>query len=96
MDADSMKRARLEELVKAVEDSVYDSRAVRDALLAVEIETMRHFTRLRDAVQEIYYAAHWAPDRAVDDEDGLWERLRDAAGFKPGLAPSNSSQKQGK
>jgi hypothetical protein len=37
------------------------------------------------AVHDIYYAACWTPDR-----DGLWKRLRDAAGFPPGYSPGTT------
>lgn len=40
-------------------------------------------SELRDAVEALYFAAHWSPDRPVD-EKSLWERVRDAAGIKPG------------
>lgn len=38
---------------------------------------------LRDAVEALYFAAHWSPDRPVDAA-GLWTRVRDAAGIAPG------------
>ena len=41
---------------------------------------------LLDAIRELYYAAHWTPDRPVD-ADRLWAAVRDAAGFTPGNAP---------
>ena len=41
---------------------------------------------LKDAVRRLYYAAHWTPDRDVDERQ-LWEDVRDAAGFEPGHAP---------
>jgi hypothetical protein len=44
-------------------------------LLAVELASKR-----------IYYAAHWVADRSVD-EKGLWEGLRDAAGWEHGNSP---------
>lgn len=46
------------------------------------------FARLRAAVSAIYYAAHWSPDRHVDNESALWAELRDAAGLEPGNAPT--------
>ena len=42
--------------------------------------------RLRKAVSDVYYAAHWTPDRPCD-AGRLWTDLRDAAGLKPGNAP---------
>ena len=44
------------------------------------------FERLREAVKELYYAAHWTPDRECDDA-ALWTAVRDAAGLEPGGAP---------
>jgi hypothetical protein len=43
--------------------------------------------RLRKAVSEVYYAAHWTPDRPCDAVK-LWTDLRDAAGLTPGNAPA--------
>lgn len=42
---------------------------------------------LQGAIHRLYYAAHWTPDRDVDARK-LWEDVRDAAGFRPGHAPS--------
>jgi len=42
--------------------------------------------RRDEAVRNLYYAAHWTPDRPVDSIK-LWEDLRDAFGFTPGHAP---------
>jgi len=44
------------------------------------------FPNLREVVKNLYYAAHWTPDRPVD-EAKLWTDIRDAAGFKPGGSP---------
>jgi hypothetical protein len=41
---------------------------------------------LRNAVKNLYYSAHWTPDRPVDAEK-LWADVRDAAGFVPGNSP---------
>lgn len=38
---------------------------------------------LRAAVEELYFAAYWAPDRPVDS-DALWTKVRGAAGITPG------------
>jgi hypothetical protein len=46
----------------------------------------RDLARLIGAVHMIYYAAHWTPDREVEEADKLWSNLRDAAGFTPGLS----------
>lgn len=46
-------------------------------------ETGSDDTRLRDAVLDLYYAAHWTADRPCD-ADALWRSVRDAAGFEPG------------
>lgn len=43
------------------------------------------FTRLRDAVWEVYYIAHWrTTELTLERQDQLWKKLRDAAGFNPG------------
>lgn len=42
------------------------------------------YLRLLDAVDAIYHAAYWHPDRVVKNEIQLWEELRDAAGITPG------------
>lgn len=44
-------------------------------------------SNLRDAVRVLYYAAHWTPDRPVD-EAGIWTAVRDAAGFPHGNSPT--------
>lgn len=44
------------------------------------------FSKLREAVRRVYYAAHWTPDRAVDAVE-LWTAVRDAAGFPSGNSP---------
>ena len=41
---------------------------------------------LIEAIRNLYYAAHWTPDRPVDVVK-LWTDVRDAAGFKPGGSP---------
>ena len=38
---------------------------------------------LQEAVRNLYYAAHWTPDRECDAE-ALWTAVRDAAGIEPG------------
>ena len=43
--------------------------------------------QLREAVRELYYAAHWSPDRDCDAQR-LWARVRNAAGFERGNAPT--------
>src|SRR5271167_4622512 len=44
------------------------------------------FETLRNAVRNLYYSAHWTPDRPVDVVK-LWTDVRDAAGFKHGGSP---------
>ena len=41
---------------------------------------------LIEAVRDLYYSAHWIPDRDVNAKR-LWENVRDAAGFDRGNAP---------
>lgn len=48
--------------------------------------TTEEFTRLIRAVDAVYKAAHWTPDRPVD-EAKLWTELRDAAMIAPGNSP---------
>ncbi len=47
--------------------------------------------RLIKAVRAVYFAAHWRPDRTVENEVELWTELRDAAGIEPGHAPKPRS-----
>ena len=47
--------------------------------------------RIIDAVRDLYYAAHWSPDRPLNNEVELWEELREAAGFTKGGAPEPRS-----
>lgn len=48
-----------------------------------EVETeIKRFRRLESTVHDIYYLAHWIPDREYDVEK-LWQNLRDAALFEP-------------
>lgn len=42
--------------------------------------------RLMRAAANLYFAAHWTPDRPCD-ADALWTELRDAAGLEPGHSP---------
>jgi len=44
------------------------------------------YLELRKAVEEIYYAAHWIPDREVNTAQ-LWENLRDAADLPRDQSP---------
>ena len=50
---------------------------------------------LRKAVKDLYYAAHWTPDRNVNAA-ALWEAVRDAVGLEPGHAPALREQAEGK
>jgi hypothetical protein len=44
------------------------------------------FDKLKYAVRNLYYSAHWTPDRPVDAVE-LWTAVRDAAGFPEGQSP---------
>lgn len=44
---------------------------------------MDQFEKLKQAVENLYYAAYWQPDRECDAES-LWKAVRDAAGLPPG------------
>lgn len=50
---------------------------------------------LWQAVHDLYYAAFWRADRPVDAKS-LWEKVRDAAGFIPGLSPIPIEKKPSK
>jgi hypothetical protein len=60
-----------------------------------EFKLTQEITRLKAAVEAIYYGAYWASDRlSTEQEDALWKELRDAAGLQPGqtavrLGPSH-------
>lgn len=41
------------------------------------------YVDLAEAARDLYYAAHWYPDRECDAMQ-LWTTLRDAAGIEPG------------
>jgi hypothetical protein len=52
---------------------------------------------LQDAIEAVYFAAYWHPDRPVENEQALWTVLRDAAGIEPGqtakkLGPDRSTR----
>lgn len=50
------------------------------------METTKFEEVLLNAVRNLYYSAHWTPDRPVDSEK-LWTAVRDAAGFPKGNSP---------
>jgi len=60
--------------------------AAENPILADMQWIVKKSKRLQEAVEAIYYAAHWTHDRPCDAEQ-LWTNLRDAAGLKPGMAP---------
>lgn len=39
--------------------------------------------RIKVAVEALYFAAYWTPDRECEAQ-ALWTELRDAAGIEPG------------
>jgi len=49
-------------------------------------ELARAYLHLWGAVRDVYYSAHWTPDRSCNDVE-LWTVVRDAAGFPPGFSP---------
>jgi len=52
-----------------------------------EIERLQQVNnRLREAIGALYYVGVWHCDRPVN-EAGLWEAVRDAAGFPTGSSP---------
>lgn len=44
----------------------------------------RRFNNLQQAVERLYTAAMWLPDREVPDQSQLWADLRDAARLNKG------------
>ena len=48
---------------------------------------VRRHISLCQAVKQLYYSAHWYPDRRVD-ADKLWRTVRDAAGLPEGKSSS--------
>ncbi len=56
---------------------------------------MDKFEKLKQAVEALYYGAYWASDRLEpQQENKLWEAVRDAAELEPGqtgkrLGPSH-------
>jgi len=56
------------------------------AAVMKEAMEQQSFPNLRERVRDLYYSAHWTPDRPVDVVK-LWTDVRDAAGFKPGGSP---------
>jgi hypothetical protein len=51
-------------------------------IVGLNREKMR-FANLQSAIESLYFAAHWTPDRECDAAK-LWEAVRDAAGIAPG------------
>lgn len=49
-------------------------------------KSQTRFTNLREAVRQLYSAAHWTADRPCD-EVSLWAAVADAAGLEPVLSP---------
>jgi hypothetical protein len=83
-----------EEIVRLTQRSKNDSATIsvlRQELSRVDHELVlyrKRFNALHIAVREVYYSAHWHPDRHIDGGDLLlWEYLRDAAGFPKGDGP---------
>ncbi|HYE72609.1 MAG TPA: hypothetical protein VEF04_04725 [Blastocatellia bacterium] len=61
-------------------------RAQNIAAINLRDAAVKERDALREAVRNVYYAAHWTPDRQCDAVM-LWTELRDAAGFEQGQAP---------
>lgn len=47
----------------------------------------KKFNALSAAVEDLYMAAYWIPDRDVANEKELWEKVRDAADIESGFSP---------
>jgi hypothetical protein len=54
-----------------------------DQFLTAGEVSRRDNKRLIEAIEAVYFAAHWSPDRECDATK-LWTELRDAAGITPG------------
>lgn len=85
---------RAKELVRELKDcysintneqDVAIARAALEAAVAQD-RACTPTEKLIEAVRDLYYAAHWTPDRDVD-AIALWTAVRDAAGFEAGHAP---------
>lgn len=61
--------------------------AKEEGTVLLDITQTEPYVKLAKAVQELYYAAVWHADRAVDAER-LWAAVRDASGFAPGYGPA--------
>ena len=51
-------------------------------------------TKAEEAIERLYFAANWHPDRTVD-ADALWSAIRDAAGITPGQTASRVGPDRG-
>lgn len=51
--------------------------------IITDAELAQRFIDLAEAARELYYAAHWYPDRECE-AIRLWTNLRDCAGIAPG------------
>lgn len=56
--------------------------------IAADEAAGRNYRGLKEAVEKLYRAAYWTPDRKCDAE-GLWEDVRDKAGLEIGKSPRN-------
>src|ERR1019366_2821615 len=50
--------------------------------------------KAEEAIERLYFAANWHPDRTVD-ADALWSAIRDAAGITPGQTASRVGPDRG-
>jgi chromosome segregation ATPase len=63
--------------------------------LADEIAALRAaLKKAEEAIERLYFAANWHPDRTVD-ADALWSAIRDAAGITPGQTASRVGPDRG-
>ena len=51
-------------------------------------------TKMKSAIERLYFAANWHPDRVVDAA-ALWSAVRDAAGITPGQTASRVGPDRG-
>lgn len=65
---------------------IWEPTAREEQLLRQLEASEQKLTHLQWAVDQVYFSAHWSPDRPVPNENELWETLRDAAEIEPGMS----------
>ena len=70
------------------------SENVMRELLAHDAALRAALKKAEEAIERLYFAANWHPDRTVD-ADALWSAIRDAAGITPGQTASRVGPDRG-